>query len=720
MFDTNKFSCELCENAECKNVVCNTNANCGTNGLIDGLFCQNNNVFQNYKTFTCNNPGTTSSSCKNTITAQLQTTCLKNQICDQGQCKPVACSNNANCGTETTVGGLFCGTGANSANVFQKYNIPTCTNPGQVNSSCTSVQEDRLQTTCANGCYQNGVCIPDLDGQAGVAPNPALTEQTVTFFVNATGGTGTYTYSWTGSCTGSNSSCYTSYQAPGTYSANLTLTSGTKSKTFIVYVIVNQACTSHASQACSGNSVYWYDSCGNKQEVAQTCTANQLCENAECKNVVCNTNANCGTNGLIDGLFCQNNNVFQNYKTFTCNNPGTTSSSCKNTITAQLQTTCLKNQLCENAECKNVVCNTNANCGTNGLIDGLFCQNNNVFQNYKTFTCNNPGTTSSSCKNTITAQLQTTCLKNQICDQGQCKPVACSNNANCGTETTVGGLFCGTGANSANVFQKYNIPTCTNPGQVNSSCTSVQEDRLQTTCANGCYQNGVCIPDLDGQAGVAPNPALTEQTVTFFVNATGGTGTYTYSWTGSCTGSNSSCYTSYQAPGTYSANLTLTSGTKSKTFIVYVIVNQACTSHASQACSGNSVYWYDSCGNKQEVAQTCTANQLCENAECKNVVCNTNANCGTNGLIDGLFCQNNNVFQNYKTFTCNNPGTTSSSCKNTITAQLQTTCLKNQICDQGQCKPVACSNNANCGTETTVGGLFCGTGANSANVFQKY
>src|SRR3989339_861164 len=300
MFDTNKFSCELCENAECKNVVCNTNANCGTNGLIDGLFCQNNNVFQNYKTFTCNNPGTTSSSCKNTITAQLQTTCLKNQICDQGQCKPVACSNNA------------------------------------------------------------------------------------------TGGTGTYTYSWTGSCTGSNSSCYTSYQAPGTYSANLTLTSGTKSKTFIVYVIVNQACTSHASQACSGNSVYWYDSCGNKQEVAQTCTANQLCENAECKNVVCNTNANCGTNGLIDGLFCQNNNVFQNYKTFTCNNPGTTSSSCKNTITAQLQTTCLKNQLCENAECKNVVCNTNANCGTNGLIDGLFCQNNNVFQNYKTFTCNNP------------------------------------------------------------------------------------------------------------------------------------------------------------------------------------------------------------------------------------------------------------------------------------------------------------------------------------------
>src|SRR3989339_32148 len=651
MFDTNKFSCELCENAECKNVVCNTNANCGTNGLIDGLFCQNNNVFQNYKTFTCNNPGTTSSSCKNTITAQLQTTCLKNQICDQGQCKPVACSNNANCGTETTVGGLFCGTGANSANVFQKYNIPTCTNPGQVNSSCTSVQEDRLQTTCANGCYQNGVCIPDLDGQAGVAPNPALTEQTVTFFVNATGGTGTYTYSWTGSCTGSNSSCYTSYQAPGTYSANLTLTSGTKSKTFIVYVIVNQACTSHASQACSGNSVYWYDSCGNKQEVAQTCTANQLCENAECKNVVCNTNANCGTNGLIDGLFCQNNNVFQNYKTFTCNNPGTTSSSCTNTITAQLQTTC---------------------------------------------------------------------IKNQICDQGQCKPVACSNNANCGTETTVGGLFCGTGANSANVFQKYNIPTCTNPGQVNSSCTSVQEDRLQTTCANGCYQNGVCIPDLDGQAGVAPNPALTEQTVTFFVNATGGTGTYTYSWTGSCTGSNSSCYTSYQAPGTYSANLTLTSGTKSKTFIVYVIVNQACTSHASQACSGNSVYWYDSCGNKQEVAQTCTANQLCENAECKNVVCNTNANCGTNGLIDGLFCQNNNVFQNYKTFTCNNPGTTSSSCKNTITAQLQTTCLKNQICDQGQCKPVACSNNANCGTETTVGGLFCGTGANSANVFQKY
>ena len=28
-------------------------------------------------------------------------------------------------------------------------------------------------------------------------------------------------------------------------------------------------CTSHSYERCNGNSLYWYDSCGNQQDLAQ-------------------------------------------------------------------------------------------------------------------------------------------------------------------------------------------------------------------------------------------------------------------------------------------------------------------------------------------------------------------------------------------------------------------------------------------------------------------
>jgi pimeloyl-ACP methyl ester carboxylesterase len=39
-------------------------------------------------------------------------------------------------------------------------------------------------------------------------------------------------------------------------------------------------CTSHATQHCSSGSVYWYDSCENRQELAQACS--NSCDNGQC------------------------------------------------------------------------------------------------------------------------------------------------------------------------------------------------------------------------------------------------------------------------------------------------------------------------------------------------------------------------------------------------------------------------------------------------------
>jgi hypothetical protein len=65
---------------------CITDSDCGIDGFAGSLFCQSNNVYQNYITHTCDQPGTASSSCVSLTTAQLQTTCAGNQTCSDGSC----------------------------------------------------------------------------------------------------------------------------------------------------------------------------------------------------------------------------------------------------------------------------------------------------------------------------------------------------------------------------------------------------------------------------------------------------------------------------------------------------------------------------------------------------------------------------------------------------------------------------------------------------------
>ncbi len=43
----------------------------------------------------------------------------------------------------------------------------------------------------------------------------------------------------------------------------------------------NQVCTSHSTQLCVGNDLFWQDSCGQQQEKAETCKFG--CENSQCR-----------------------------------------------------------------------------------------------------------------------------------------------------------------------------------------------------------------------------------------------------------------------------------------------------------------------------------------------------------------------------------------------------------------------------------------------------
>ncbi len=180
-----------------------------------------------------------------------------------------ACSANSDCGTNGYVGSPFCqGNG-----VYKNYKTYTCSNPGTANSYCSNSTNAQLQQTCtSNQTCSNGSCVQnELVVSCYAAPNPANTNQSVNFIAAATGGSGSYTYSWSGACTGGSQVCSNSFSQPGTKTATINVTSGNQTNNSSCSVNINQGCTSHSYQQCSGNNLYWYNSCGNQEELSQYC-----------------------------------------------------------------------------------------------------------------------------------------------------------------------------------------------------------------------------------------------------------------------------------------------------------------------------------------------------------------------------------------------------------------------------------------------------------------
>ncbi|MCX6717588.1 MAG: hypothetical protein NTU76_02855 [Candidatus Taylorbacteria bacterium] len=97
--------------------------------------------------------------------------------------------------------------------------------------------------------------------------------------------------------------------------------------------------------------------------------------------IVCSLDNDCGMNTYIDTPFCQDNNVYQNYTNYLCNNASTTSSLCSSTTVAQIKTTCLSNQLCTDAICVNKIIKHSQCVGLSCVeVDGEgpnTCQTNN-------------------------------------------------------------------------------------------------------------------------------------------------------------------------------------------------------------------------------------------------------------------------------------------------------------------------------------------------------
>ena len=72
----------------------------------------------------------------------------------------------------------------------------------------------------------------------------------------------------------------------------------------------SQQCSDHEEKKCYDKSVYWYDSCGEKQEEYERCEDDEVCDNARCVKTC--------DEGFIGESLCSGNKIVQQYQFSNC------------------------------------------------------------------------------------------------------------------------------------------------------------------------------------------------------------------------------------------------------------------------------------------------------------------------------------------------------------------------------------------------------------------
>ncbi len=382
---------QVCFGGNCINIgtfnVCSKNSDCGTDGYVDSPTCQGSNIYQNYKTFVCTNPGTINARCSSSVVSRLKQTCPVDQVCQFGECVAsntntagVACNSNSDCGADGYIGDLTC---LDGRSIYQNYKIYICNDPGTTNARCSSATTIRLMETCeGDETCQNGACVSNFG---------------VCSFKTDCGTDG--------------------------YIGDLYCKDGNVYQNYKTY-------TCHAAGSPTS---YCTSSINNALKT--TCSADQTCQNGVCitLDVRCNSNSDCGTDGFFGVTYCQYGNVYQSYKEYICNNPGLTNSSCSASSKVRLKQTCSLSQTCQNGACGNntdINTNTDIDTGTNaGGSCGTdsdcppskesqpYCANQNkeVWRQYTTYTC-----VDEVCIEDIVPQRVEVCAIGSSCSDGIC------------------------------------------------------------------------------------------------------------------------------------------------------------------------------------------------------------------------------------------------------------------------------------------------------------
>lgn len=186
------------------------------------------------------------------------------------------CSADSDCGSNGFVGEQFC----QGNSLYGNFVSYTCNNPGSNYSSCTSNKYPQLVRNCGSQVCKAGIWFIGCQ-----SPN-----ETNGYNYNSGSGSNYYgtpynsnPYGYNGSsdylrCEGNTVFWYDSYGNKKSVYQECSAYNQTCQNN----ACVAKTCVSHATRGCVNGTAYWYDSCGTQQEVYQTCGGINNCQNGQC------------------------------------------------------------------------------------------------------------------------------------------------------------------------------------------------------------------------------------------------------------------------------------------------------------------------------------------------------------------------------------------------------------------------------------------------------
>ena len=651
-------------------------------------YCSDSGVYQDVMKYSCENPGTVHSQCVDDIVPKLIEDCNDSNISTEDKCmsisgnatcthNPIRCFEDSNCSSSFD-SAPFC---SDNKNLSINHTSFTCENKGTANSFCSNNTIKLFNKTCADVC-ELGVCKPivcrdNLDcGTNSLSDNFCSDKKVFKSWFNFT-------------CLNSGTSLSYCVNNSGNYTLQICPKLCSNGECII--------CSSDLN--CNDNNNRTVDEC------TFAGTPSSFCRNTE---VNCMNNLDCGFTGFSGNEYCFEDDIFKNYQNSVCNNPGTLNSSCSSTIISQFT------QDCGSDSCSN--------------YSSTYCKINDV---YKSRTCFDKGCLGGSCFNTPYEQETFVQNCDYGCFQGACEP-QCYINSECGNVSN--NIYC-SGNNLVNITT---FPLC-----MNNSC-SLNVINNTILCEFGC-SNSTCLPGIHDVAlidftnsinGILfkynNNTEILQNTPLLICGdiikanvKVKNQGNYTENITltgklnstlfllspiinsipgGTNDRSSLSPYIIIPSiAGFYNItieaiipidNFPLNNIARRQIQVICpeCFTNNNCGSQTSELiCQGKNI-------TNKTITPTCqdgnctnitsynfvqTCEDVCLNGHCEDIVCYNNSNCGSNEYVGDYYCQNNDVFKNYQSFTCVNPGTISSSCSSSISDILIGDCVLG--CLNGKC-----------------------------------
>ncbi len=494
--------------------------------------------------------------------------------------------------------------------------------------SCSSGQMSQTRTRdCGDfnteqetRCIEKSECS-SLNVSCSASPSSTNTNQAVTFSASASGGTGFFNYLWSGGCSGSGSSCQRYFSSPGNHAATVSVTSGGQTQSASCSVFVEEGCVSHDQRACYNGDVFWYDSCGNREEKYDDCGYNETCQNGACVrnndfHVSCDAYPDPAETGEQvtfsasasggDGYsysYSWSGDCYDRYSS-SCQKrfyyPGTYSATVTVESGGDRETATCRVRVGEEEEKeKRLACYNDdvywfdeygdrleryENCGSDYCENdgGNYCYNGNVYQKK---TCYEKGCSSGACYTHSYAdrELVERCDSNETCSNGRC----------------VSECECSSGPCCDGCHYKPSDTVC----------------NIETQTQYGCPWGTGCGAD----AG--------KRTRNKFQYCSGESSQCDGNW------SSWSDWASWQVSDYCSYNETCSPGSQACQYnSACVTSQQSYYQNHTKACYDNDLYWYDSNGLRQGKYRDCSDNNECTLDRCENGACLNETKC------DGSVC----------------------------------------------------------------------------------